>query len=237
MLKEKNLKFQCDMKGYRVCPRCNSTIQYITKNGLRTASMKSNCRKCKNIPDEYLKDFCEGKYIKRCPRCNGKQEYNTKIGLVRGINLKLICKGCTSRENALITQRKIKIWRENLSDKEKQKLSKACSIAHLKVWNSKTEKEKQSVIKRLRNERDKWYSNLWMHPEEYDRWITKLKKSFEKYRGENHWMNRVDTMAKIHSTYMKYLGKNHWVHRPGILKKILASRKHNKYIKENCGEI
>jgi hypothetical protein len=195
------------------CPRCSSTLTYKIKyNNLEG---RTHCKICKNIPDESLSYFNLGKFVKFCPRCNEPQFFKSKQGMLYSLRRNLPCKSCMSTENgAIISAKRNEYWKSivghvptiNMRSRIRNYL-KSISEEEKSVYFNKSIKQK---------------NNFWSH---FNRkmknvWYKNLQKAFEKYHGENHWMNRPETMAKIHSSYIKYLGKNHWIHRPGVKDKI-----------------
>lgn len=226
---------KCSLKGERTCPRCNTTIQYISHEALRENMLLPDCKACRHIPDSSLEAFKQTRLVKECPRCHGEQEYKTRANFLNALAANRICMSCASKENAPIVTAKVQAFWANMPEKERARRSKKFSEQFKRNWESKTPAEREAWMENVRQRQIEYLANRTQ--EEIDAWKAKLKESFKKWRGENHWMNRPETMAKIHASYMKYLGKNHWRHRPGIHEKIMATQAHNRHIKETIGEI
>ncbi len=220
---------KCSHKCERTCPRCNTTIQYVHHESLKK-NTGNDCKACRHIPDSMLEAFKQGRYVKECPRCHGEQEYKTRPNFLNALAADRICRSCASTENAPIVTAKVQAFWASMSKKERARRSKVFSESAKRTWEALSPEEKQRRSEEKSRQQIEYFANLTQ--EEMDAWKAKLKESFKKWRGKNHWMNRPETMAKIHTSYMKYLGKNHWRHRPGIHEKILATQKFNRELKD-----
>ena len=130
---------------------------------------------------------------------------------------------------------KVQAFWATMSKKERARRSKVFSETAKRIWEAMSPEEKKRRSEEKSRQQIEHFANLTQ--EEMDAWKAKLKESFKKWRGKNHWMNRVETQAKIHASYIKYLGKNHWRHRPGINEKILATQQFNRELKQIGVEI
>lgn len=85
-------------------------------------------------------------------------------------------------------------------------------------WNSCDEAEQQRILKLTPLQKEYFWGHLRRKRRVIAR--TNVKKSFVKYRGDNHWMKRAKVYLKLLNSCQKYKGDNHWFRNPNYETKI-----------------
>jgi hypothetical protein len=197
----------------RVCKRCGVHNYYVHESSAILTENDSKCNYCKGIPDDVLHFFVNNRlYMRHCPNCNRLLQCKNKLGLLARIRENLPCHFCTAKKiNKEISLKRRSEWKHvvgtmNVSSKKLYKI--------MQFWQSMTDDQKSEHHKR--SDQQKIY--FWSHLSRMNKSIglIRLRKSFEKYRGKNHWMKRPEVYAKIKRTCRKYRGDGHWFRRNKI---------------------
>lgn len=197
-----------------LCTRCN-TIKKVQGNK-NTSTYSTYCTNCRGIPDNTVLFFEEEKkYCKFCPKCNSLLQFKTKNSLRQSVIANSICKSCSSKKSSTVTQEKRRKWQQSLSPEERILLSKKMSDSNKKSWANKSQEDKDKAINHLRKSKNKFLKQL-KNKLFKDAWIKNMKKSFEKYCGDNHWMKKPDVYKKVKDSCQKYIGKGHWFNDPEV---------------------
>lgn len=157
-----------------------------------------------------------------CPKCGRIRHFKTRAYYRAAVRTNTICKRCAyEKHREAHTQRSKEWWEkwnENASPTEIEAMRKKRSASAKRVWDSRTDEEKEKLLKQAERARERRLFRL-RSPKLRAKWIAKQKKAFEKYRGENHWTNRRETYFKILKSNEKYVGENHWFKRPEVWKR------------------
>jgi hypothetical protein len=95
-------------------------------------------------------------------------------------------------------------------------------------WKSASDKQKAKIL--LKTDLQKKY--FWDHLNRAKAFIQKknrpiylenLRRAFDKYRGDNHWMKRPEVIGKVIKSCEKYKGPGHWFNRPDSYAKLLGT--------------
>ena len=212
---EKNVAQGCCCRcltiGEHKCVRCDTVIRYVSPQSYAEAREKSDCSKCKRIPDSSLEDFKKGIFTKHCPKCDAVQTYRTKFQLLAAIRLGHICHSCASTEMIPIVRLKSRRTRMKRTPEQRAEISEKMSQAHKARFALLSSEEQEAMRQRGRDSLKKLHDN--MTPEEKEKWHRKLKMAFVKHRGDNHWMKKPEVLQKVKDSCVKYRGDNHWIHR------------------------
>jgi hypothetical protein len=122
------------------------------------------------------------------------------------VNLNKICKFCASKESAFVKYKTHRLEWKNVTGTTNitsQKLSKIRIF-----WGKLSEKDRKRILQKTAQQK-RWF---WSHLSRMSKrlGLIRLRKSFEKYRGENHWMKNPKVLRKIKLSCRKYRGDGHW---------------------------
>lgn len=205
------------------CKRCFSVKKYKTEKHFRMAFRKDDCFICERMPDDIIKYFIEsGKYVSRCPSCNNIRFFKTRHSYLESLNENRVCKSCNSIKNGPKSAIKIKKWWADLSNEKRKRICDKKSISGKRRWDNLSETEKKKWIESGKRQL-KRIQILMKTPEYKKRWLKKLRASFNKYRGDNHWMKRPEIHQKVVNSCAKYKGDGHWLKNPVIYEKWLKT--------------
>ncbi len=193
----------------RKCPTCKIFLEYDCKKSLLQAKDK-RCVNCRGIPDETLYLFIEaGMYVRRCPECKELKQYKAKSILLYAIRHNGPCKGCMNSEhNKRRTDRLREPWIPIIGNSK----FTYRKMSHVRrYWRRADEIERQRILNLTPLQK----TYFWGHLKRRN-WVLNrkhLKESFEKYKGDNHWIRRPGVYLKILNSCEKYKGDGHWFRR------------------------
>lgn len=176
----------------KICNRCGREKQYKVQNYYDTNFIKeTECKHCKLIPDNLISIFKETKkYPKKCFKCGRIDLLSHRAPLRENKQ----CKKCSSAETYIKNQEKLKQYWEPIIGY--WNVTYKTFVRIRRHWNSIDDKQKQFILSKTSQQR-KYY---WEHLRRANKVIgrKKLIKSFEKYKGKNHWIHRPKTWEKIY---------------------------------------
>lgn len=154
-------------------------------------------------------------YRRNCPNCCRVITYNHSSHYHCALRINSTCKHCSSQRNA-----------EKRNKLETEKWSCVFGIVPKRprifnkwkqIWNSFDETKKQYILNKTKLQKIYYWGHI--NRARKVEWKKALKKSFVKYRGDNHWIHRPEVYAKTIETCKKYCGDNHWFRNPNYVKK------------------
>lgn len=157
-----------------------------------------------------------------CPQCGKMRHFKTRSYYRSAVRENTICKSCTQLNSREANIKRGKDRWANMSEEERQRIRKRYVQGQKKRWQSLSEEEREKVRERGRKGLRIAHLKMW-NPKNKAKWIANLKKSFEKHRGDKHWVYRPETYLKIVESNKKYCGENHWFHRPEVRKRWQAA--------------
>jgi len=192
---------------YRTCPRCNIRKGYLHENQLNKFNNVKDCKCCRFVPDSALQQFInDNLYFRECPRCHNLIKHNRRVGFLNAINENRICKSCGGKETF---ERKWGLeWKPIIGDKVP---IRRVFYRIRKHWRTLSQEKKDELLSRTQKSRTMYFEHLPRAGRTRNR--ISVKKAFEKYKGENHWMKRPEVLRKVKNTCKKYRGDNHWSRR------------------------
>lgn len=165
----------------------------------------------------------ELKNRKQCPKCGRWQCYKTFKQLLAARRKNSICHNCANSNRSENTRKKLskslkKSWtpeRRALASKNIKKRFESYSLVELvEIRGRQSQTQKRNFIKRKKED-----------PEWYNQWRSNLKKSFQKYKGKNHWMKRPEVHQKVKDSCKIYQNGGHWFHtNPESLRKMIKTK-------------
>ena len=210
---------ECSSIHPATCKRCNHIFNFKRYAHIEKFLKNGTCVKCKPVPDDLLDYFKSGKLVTMCECCNRPVTHFTREKYIVALRLGSICVKCDI--NILLDKISHDLHMIKMSPLNRATGKALKTIVTRLHWRKSTGLPREISLLRAKCGYNTWHTHITMDSKTKADWIVNLKHSFEKYRGDNHWMKRPAVLRKVIDSSAKYKGEQHWFHtRPKSLAKL-----------------